>query len=76
VFQPSFLIGQRNDERGMEDLFTKVAAGTGPLFVGPLQKFRAISGRDVAKAMAQVAANPPAGVRVVHRYAEIGNLNM
>ena len=58
------------------DFFTKLASGTGPVFVGPLKKYRAISGRDVAKAMCRVATKPRTGPRVVHRYAEIGNLNM
>ena len=51
IYQPSLLIGDREDKRRSEYLFTKVASMANPLLSGGLSKYAAIKAESVAKAM-------------------------
>lgn len=55
IFRPSLLIGERAEKRWAEELGTKVFAWTQRLWSGPLKPYHAITGKDVALAMAAIA---------------------
>lgn len=62
--RPSLLLGDRGERRVGEEVGKAVMGALAPLMVGPLRKYRAIAGRDVARAMVRLAAEPAPGTRV------------
>ncbi|WP_076540702.1 hypothetical protein [Shewanella sp. UCD-KL21] len=55
IFQPSLLLGQRQSQRALEDVGQRLFKLTSGLFIGPLVKYKPISGERVAKVMLQTA---------------------
>ena len=55
IFQPSLLLGARTEVRAGEAIAQKILPALSPLFRGPLRKYKAIEGSDVAAAMVAVA---------------------
>ncbi len=51
VFEPSMLLGNRQQHRPMEKIWIQLFAVINPLLAGGLHKYKGIDGRDVAKAM-------------------------
>ncbi|MCL1138541.1 nucleoside-diphosphate sugar epimerase [Shewanella pneumatophori] len=51
LFQPSLLLGKRNESRMLEDLAKGAFRFASGLFVGPLQQYRPIEAEQVAAAM-------------------------
>lgn len=64
IFQPSLLLGNRNESRPGESIGQSVARVFNPLLAGPLRKYRGIEGRTVAGAMLQTALQNDEGVHV------------
>lgn len=70
AMQPSMLLGERKEKRTGERLLQRSMKLVSGLFTGSFQKFRAIEGRTVAKAMLQAAKdNEPGFFR--HTYNDI-----
>ena len=65
VLRPSLLVGERDEPRLGEQVGKVVMGALGPLFVGPLRKYRAIEGSAVARAMVRLAREVGPGARVV-----------
>lgn len=65
IFQPSLLLGDRQEHRAGERVAMALAPVFSPLLAGPLRKYRPIEARDVAKAMVAVAASGVEGVQVL-----------
>lgn len=55
IFQPSLLLGERNEHRAGEKLGEVLFGVVGFLMVGPLKKYRAIDSGKVARAMVTLA---------------------
>lgn len=55
IFRPSLLIGERAEKRWAEEFGSKVFSWTHKLWSGPLEPYHAISGKEVAFAMAAIA---------------------
>jgi uncharacterized protein YbjT (DUF2867 family) len=55
IFQPSLLLGERNENRTGEDVGKWVAKNMGFVFSGPLKKYSGIEGKTVAQAMLKAA---------------------
>jgi uncharacterized protein YbjT (DUF2867 family) len=53
-FRPSLLLGERRERRRGERVAATLAAPLGPLFLGPLRRYRPIAAVDVADAMLSV----------------------
>jgi uncharacterized protein YbjT (DUF2867 family) len=70
IFQPSLLLGRREQPRLGEQAASVVMAALRPLLRGPLRAWRAIEGRTVARAMLRAAEAETSGVQV-HRSAEM-----
>jgi len=60
IVRPSMLLGERNERRPGEMVGKVVMKTFSPLLAGKLKKYRAIHGRDVARAMISVLNNEPA----------------
>ncbi|WP_247231874.1 oxidoreductase [Telluribacter sp. SYSU D00476] len=64
IFQPSLLLGNRQETRLGEKIGEGLAVFFKPLMVGPLRKYRAIDSARVARAMVTLAQKPETGVFV------------
>jgi uncharacterized protein YbjT (DUF2867 family) len=73
IFQPSILIGDRDERRTAERIGIAAARALGFLLVGPLRKYRAIPAATVAAAMVAAAQKEAHGCFVYH-YDEIVSL--
>ena len=65
IYQPSFLIGNRQEQRPGERAGMILAQILSPLMLGPLKKYRAIRVTTIAKAMLRQALAAKIGVEVV-----------
>jgi uncharacterized protein YbjT (DUF2867 family) len=65
ILRPSLLMGERAERRRAEEWAKRASALIGPLFVGPLARYRPIDGEVVARAMIRTAERDPRGVRVM-----------
>lgn len=65
VLHPSLLLGERRESRPGEAIASMLMRATGPLFRGPLERFRAIDATRVAQAMRRAAETPSPGYRVL-----------
>lgn len=57
-FRPSILMGKRDEFRGPEEVGKIIMKVIGPLFMGPLKKFKGIDGEVVAAGMIQGCHTP------------------
>lgn len=64
ILRPALLIGERNEVRVGERLGAIVAKGTAWLMAGPLRKYKAIEGKQVAQAMFNLSQQDNAGVHI------------
>jgi uncharacterized protein YbjT (DUF2867 family) len=51
IYQPSFLIGERKENRLADKIMKPIFSLVDPLLIGPLKKYRSIKAADVAKVM-------------------------
>lgn len=65
IFRPSFLLGERQENRPGEKIGIGLFHLVEPALGGPLRKYRSVQAADVARAMVAAAKTGPAGV---HRY--------
>lgn len=54
-FQPSLLIGERDERRALESFGQTIFNFISPLFIGPLKRYQPIAGEKVAAAMLNLA---------------------
>lgn len=73
IFQPSLLLGDREEERTGEELASKIMKPLSPFMIGPLKKYKPIEAEMVARAMVYAAALNQTGI---HTYTsdEIASL--
>ena len=64
IFRPSLLVGDRAELRIGERVASAVFAPLGPLFLGPLARYRPIAASTVAAAMRRVARAAPSGLAI------------
>ncbi|MHC8948732.1 NAD-dependent epimerase/dehydratase family protein [Sphingobacterium hungaricum] len=64
LFRPSLLIGERNENRLAEDIFSFLFKGINLLLWGPLKNYKSIQGKDVASAMIHASLKNPQGVHI------------
>lgn len=73
IFQPSLLLGDREEKRTGEELASKIMKPLSPLMVGPLKKYKPIEAETVARAMVYAAALNETGIHT-HTSDEIASL--
>jgi uncharacterized protein YbjT (DUF2867 family) len=71
IFRPSLLTGDRQEKRLGEKIGEVVFTVLNPVMLGPLEKYRSVPARSVAKAMLQTALESGGGVKI-HESDEIG----
>ncbi len=64
IYQPSFLTGDRKEQRGGEGFFIVLMKIFNPLLIGGLKKYRSIPGATVARAMFNESITNQAGIFV------------
>ncbi|WAC15328.1 NAD(P)H-binding protein [Dyadobacter pollutisoli] len=64
IFRPSMIMGNRQESRSLEKIFIAIFSVINPIFVGPMQKYRGIEGKDIAKAMIAAAKKPADNVKI------------
>jgi uncharacterized protein YbjT (DUF2867 family) len=64
LLRPSFLLGERSEQRAGERMGIALATGLAPIMLGPARKYRPIHVDTVARAMLAGAAQNLPGVRV------------
>ncbi len=64
-FQPSFLLGKRNESRAGERIGIAAASLLSPFLISGLRRYRAVDARIVAGAMVAVARQ---NIKGIHRY--------
>lgn len=62
IFRPSLLMGNRNEKRTGENIAQVVMPLISWAMIGPLRKYRPITGEKVAKAMMLAALSPATGL--------------
>jgi len=76
IVRPSLMLGPRSTRRPAERLGQWAGRLTGPLFVGPLGRYRAIPAEDVAATLVACADSPSTGVHVHYpRYGRAKELH-
>lgn len=75
IFQPSLLLGEREEERTGEELATRIMKPLSSLMVGPLRKYKPIEAETVARAMVYAASQDQEGIytRASDEIASLGS---
>lgn len=66
IFRPSMIMGQRDEDRPRERLFIAAWGVLNPLLVGPADRYRGLTGEEIARAMANAARHQTEKVRIYH----------
>ncbi|WP_134091635.1 NAD(P)H-binding protein [Olivibacter sp. XZL3] len=67
IFRPSMLMGNRKESRPLERFFMAIWWFIGPLLIGKgLEKYRGITGENVAKAMINAAQKQTEKIKIYH----------
>jgi len=66
IFRPSLLMGNRKEHRRLEKIFIRIWSVINRIFIGKLNRYRGIDGKDVAKAMIHAAKNQSEKVKLYH----------
>lgn len=64
IFRPSFITGNRKENRAGESIGIGLFKLIGPLLTGPLKKYRSVSADAIAKAMLHMAQTETQGTQV------------
>jgi hypothetical protein len=65
IYQPSFLEGDRTENRPLEKIMSPIMKVINFILIGPLKKFQSIAAEDVAKAMVNECIKNKRGIFVV-----------
>jgi hypothetical protein len=65
IFQPSLLLGERDEERMGEKAGAVLAKVINPFLIGGLKKYRVIQANTVARAMLAISLESKKGVHVL-----------
>lgn len=66
IFRPSMIMGERKEKRPLEKIMMRIWWVVNPLFIGKMNKYRGINGKDIAKAMNNSAKDQTAKITVYH----------
>ncbi len=64
IFRPSLLLGNREKTRFGESMAQLLAKSLSFLFIGVFKQYKAIEGKDVAKAMNSIAVSSSSGINI------------
>jgi uncharacterized protein YbjT (DUF2867 family) len=66
IFRPSMILGQRDEDRPRERLLIAAWGALNPLLLGPADRYRGLTGGEIAHAMANAARHQTEKVRIYH----------
>ena len=66
IFRPSMILGQRDEDRPRERLFIAAWGALNPLLVGPADRYRGLTGEEIARAIANAAQHQTGKVKIYH----------
>ena len=66
IFRPSMILGARDEDRPRERLIIAIWGVLNPLLVGPADRYRGLTGNDIAHAIAKAARHQTEKVRIYH----------
>ncbi|WP_461485249.1 Rossmann-fold NAD(P)-binding domain-containing protein, partial [Pedobacter sp.] len=66
IFRPSMIMGSRAEKRPLEKVFINIFSVVNFLLVGKLAKYKGITAKNIAKAMAKAALQPKEKVKIYH----------
>jgi uncharacterized protein YbjT (DUF2867 family) len=66
IFRPSMIMGNRQENRPLEEPFIKVWSVLNPILVGKINRYRGMAGEDIARAMKNSAINQSEKLKVYH----------
>jgi uncharacterized protein YbjT (DUF2867 family) len=66
IFRPSMIMGQRTEDRPRERLLIAAWGVLNPLLLGPAERYRGLTGAEIAQAMMNAARRETQKVRVYH----------
>jgi uncharacterized protein YbjT (DUF2867 family) len=66
IFRPSMILGERDEDRPRERMFIAVWNVINPLLVGPVDRYRGLTGEEIARAIAKAAQHQTAKVKFYH----------
>ncbi len=74
IFRPSMITGSRSENRSLlEAALMKFWSALNPLLIGKADRYRGMTGQDIAKAMVQSAKNQTEKLKIYH-WREMHNL--
>ena len=66
IFRPSMILGMRTEDRPRERMFIAVWNVINPLLMGPVDRYRGLTGDQIAHAIARAARQQIGKVRIYH----------
>lgn len=66
IFRPSMLMGDRKEDRPLEGILIRLWSILNPILAGSANRYRGITGEDIAKAMKNSASNQSEKLNVYH----------
>ena len=66
IFRPSIIMGKRKENRPLEKIAIGIWSVINPLFVGKMNKYKGIAGKDIAEAMNSASKNQTERATVYH----------
>jgi uncharacterized protein YbjT (DUF2867 family) len=66
IFRPSMILGERDEDRPRERMIIAVWNVINPLLVGPVDRYRGLTGGEIARAIAKAAQRQTEKVRIYH----------
>ena len=66
IFRPSMITGGRQEKRPLEKTIIALWNVIDPLFIGATDKYRGMTGQDIAKAMRIAASRPSPKLKIYH----------
>lgn len=66
IFRPSMILGEREEDRPRERMIIAVWNVINPLLVGPVDRYRGLTGGEIAQAIAKAAQRQTEKVRIYH----------
>jgi len=73
IFRPSMITGNRKEKRPLEGLMIGIWSAIDPILVGKADRYRGITGQDIAKAMKNSAIHLSQKLTIYH-WREMNNL--
>ncbi len=66
IFRPSMITGNRQEKRSLEKIMIGIWSVINPFLMGKADRYKGITGEDIARAMKESATNQSEKLRIYH----------